>query len=64
VEKRLRWIGVILLLLVGIAGIFLGVRYFGLRYGWWTTLLPIRLGLLCPLLAFGKRCAFRQSQDW
>ncbi|MGA3162281.1 MAG: helix-turn-helix domain-containing protein [Terracidiphilus sp.] len=44
VEKRLRWVGVILLLLVGIAGIFLGVRYFGLRYGWWTTLLPMKLG--------------------
>src|SRR5271157_4078759 len=31
VEKRLRWIGVVLLLLVGIAGAFLAVRYFGLR---------------------------------
>jgi cytoskeletal protein RodZ len=36
-EKRLRWIGVILLLLVGLA-----VRYFGLRAGWWPTLLPVR----------------------
>jgi cytoskeletal protein RodZ len=43
-EKRLRWIGVILLLLVGIAGAFLGVRYFGMRAGWWTTLLPMKLG--------------------
>ena len=42
-EKRLRWVGVILLLLVGIAGIFLGVRYFGMRHGWWTTLLPLKL---------------------
>jgi cytoskeletal protein RodZ len=42
-EKRLRWIGVILLL-VGIAGIFLGVRYYGLHAGWWTTLLPMKLG--------------------
>jgi cytoskeletal protein RodZ len=40
-EKRLRWVGVILLLLVAMAGAFLGVRYFGLRAGWWTTLLPM-----------------------
>jgi cytoskeletal protein RodZ len=39
-ERRLRWVGVILLLLVGIAGAFLGVRYYGLHAGWWTTLLP------------------------
>ncbi len=43
VEKRLRWVGVILLMLVAIACIFLGVRYFGLRHGWWTTLLPMTL---------------------
>ena len=43
-ERRLRWVGVILLMLVGIAGAYLGVRYFGLRSGWWTTLLPIKLG--------------------
>jgi len=44
-EKRLRWVGVILLLLVGMAAAFLAVRYFGLRYGWWNTLLPpMKLG--------------------
>ena len=44
-EKRLRWVGVILLLLVAMAGAFLGVRYFGLRAGWWTSLLPpMKLG--------------------
>ena len=42
-EKRLRWVGAILLLLVGIAGVFLAVRYFGMREGWWTTLLPMNL---------------------
>jgi len=42
VEVRLRWLGAILLLLtVGAAG-FLAVRYYGLREGWWTTLLPMR----------------------
>ncbi|MGA2675216.1 MAG: helix-turn-helix domain-containing protein [Terracidiphilus sp.] len=43
-ENRLRWIGVILLLLVVAAGAFLAVRYYGLRAGWWTTLLPMHLG--------------------
>jgi cytoskeletal protein RodZ len=41
-EKSLRWVGVILLLVVGMVGVFLAVRYFGLRYGWWTTLLPMK----------------------
>jgi cytoskeletal protein RodZ len=42
IEQRLRWIGVILLILVVAAGVFLGWRYYGLRAGWWTNLLPIR----------------------
>ena len=40
-EKHLRWVGVILLSLVGIAAAFLAVRYFGMREGWWSTLLPL-----------------------
>jgi len=44
-EKRLRWVGVVLLLLVGIAAAFLAVRYYGLHAGWWPTLLPpMKLG--------------------
>jgi cytoskeletal protein RodZ len=43
-ELRLRWIGVILLILVVAAGAFLGWRYYGLRAGWWPALLPIKLG--------------------
>jgi cytoskeletal protein RodZ len=39
-EKRMRWIGVILLLMVGIAAAFMAVRYYGLYAGWWPTLLP------------------------
>jgi cytoskeletal protein RodZ len=42
-EKHLRWVGVILLLLVAMAAAFLAVRYFGMREGWWTTLLPTKL---------------------
>ncbi|MGP8227168.1 MAG: helix-turn-helix domain-containing protein [Terracidiphilus sp.] len=40
-ENRMRWIGVILLLLVVAVGAFLALRYYGLRAGWWTTLLPM-----------------------
>ena len=43
-ENRLRWIGVILLVLVVAVGACLAVRYYGLRAGWWTTLLPMRMG--------------------
>jgi cytoskeleton protein RodZ len=39
-DTRLRWIGAILLLLVGLVCAFLGVRYYGLYAGWWPTLLP------------------------
>ena len=39
-ELRLRWAGAILLLLIVAAGAFLSVRYFGVRAGWWQTVLP------------------------
>jgi cytoskeletal protein RodZ len=38
---RLRWAGAILLLAAVAVAAFLTVRYYGLRAGWWTTLLPI-----------------------
>jgi len=40
VEMRLRWIGAGLLLLAVCAAIFLFVRYYGIRAGWWSTVLP------------------------
>ena len=43
-EQRLRWIGVILLILVVGAGAYFGWRYYGLRAGWWSSLLPLMLG--------------------
>jgi cytoskeletal protein RodZ len=43
-EMRLRWVGAILLLVVLAASAYLTLRYFGLRAGWWPTLLPIKLG--------------------
>ncbi len=41
VEIRLRWVGAILLLIVVALAGFLTIRYFGVRAGWWHTLLPI-----------------------
>jgi cytoskeletal protein RodZ len=52
---RLRWLGAFLLLLVAAAGVFLGVRYYGLRAGWWPTLLPLRIASI--RLAMGSICA-------
>ncbi len=43
-ENRLRWMGVALLLLVVAVGACLAVRYYGLRAGWWPTLLPWQAG--------------------
>jgi cytoskeletal protein RodZ len=42
VQLRLRWAGALLLLLAVGAAAFLAVRYYGLRAGWWPTLLPAR----------------------
>ena len=42
-QATLRWIGALLLVLAGTAGIYLAVRSYGLHAGWWTTLLPMRL---------------------
>jgi cytoskeleton protein RodZ len=40
-EIRLRWVGAILLLVAVSAAAYLSVRYYGLRAGWWPTLLPL-----------------------
>jgi cytoskeletal protein RodZ len=39
-EVRLRWIGAILLLLAVSTAAFLSLRYYGVRAGWWTNLIP------------------------
>ncbi len=39
-EFRIRWLGAMLLLLGVVFAGFLMVRYYGLRAGWWSTLLP------------------------
>lgn len=43
VELRLRWAGALILVFVVLAAGFLLVRYYGLRAGWWTTLLPTHI---------------------
>ncbi|MGD0911185.1 MAG: helix-turn-helix domain-containing protein [Terracidiphilus sp.] len=40
VELRLRWVGALILVFVVLAAGFLMVRYYGLRAGWWNTMLP------------------------
>ncbi len=39
-EGRIRWLGALLLALAVLAGVFLAVRYYGLRAGWWSSLMP------------------------
>jgi hypothetical protein len=56
-ELRVRWLGALVLLMaVALAG-FLAVRYYGVRSGWWTTLLPERIltAAVDPVRAFIAR---------
>ncbi len=41
-ELRLRWIGAAALAAVVLVGGFFTVRYFGVRAGWWPTVLPVQ----------------------
>lgn len=40
-ELRLRWLFLLLFFVVVGLSAFLSVRYFGIREGWWSTLLPL-----------------------
>jgi cytoskeletal protein RodZ len=40
IQFRLRWIGVFFLVLMVGAGVFLAFRYYGMRAGWWPTVIP------------------------
>lgn len=40
IEFRLRWAGALVLLLGVLVAGFLMVRYYGMRAGWWSTLIP------------------------
>lgn len=39
-EMRLRWAGAIVLMAVAVITAFFTVRYFGVRAGWWDSMLP------------------------
>ncbi len=39
-EMRLRWAGVLLLLLLIVSGAFFTARYYGFRAGWWHSIMP------------------------
>jgi len=41
-ELRMRWIGAVLLVLIVISAAYLAVRYYGVRAGWWSSLLPLQ----------------------
>jgi cytoskeleton protein RodZ len=41
-EMRLRWAGAIVLMIGAVVAGFLTIRYFGMRAGWWSTLLPVQ----------------------
>jgi len=41
-EMRLRWAGAIVLMVGAVLAGFLTVRYYGVRAGWWSTLLPVQ----------------------
>jgi cytoskeleton protein RodZ len=41
-EHRMRWAGAIVLMAAAVIAGFLTVRYFGVRAGWWSTLLPVQ----------------------
>ena len=46
VEMRVRWMGALALLLAVLALGFFGVRYVGVRSGWWPRMMPARLLLI------------------
>lgn len=43
-EIRLRWIGAVLLALIVASAAYLSFRYYGVRAGWWQTILPPHFG--------------------
>lgn len=43
-QMRLRWIGVAVLIFVVLVAGFLTVRYYGVRAGWWSRIIPSAAG--------------------
>ena len=63
-EIRLRWIGAVLLLLVVGAAAYLTVRSFGLRAGWWDTLLPEQQTAMAHALVTTAHSLFSRILSW
>jgi cytoskeleton protein RodZ len=40
-EMRMRWAGAIVLMVVAVVTAFFTVRYYGVRAGWWDSMLPL-----------------------
>jgi cytoskeleton protein RodZ len=65
---RMRWIGAGLLLIAAGAAAFLSVRYYGVRAGWWNTLLPFSgiseatHSAWAPMHSIAKHALGRSSQ--
>jgi cytoskeletal protein RodZ len=65
VEVRLRWAGAILLLLVVAAGAYLTLRFYGLRAGWWSNLLPTeQTSAVAHSLSSTVRAVLHRIQSW
>jgi cytoskeletal protein RodZ len=58
VEFRLRWLGALLLLMAVCAAAFLLVRFYGVRAGWWSTLLPANA------VSSSIHAAYLTSRSW
>ena len=67
-EVRLRWAGAVLLIIAVAAAGYLTFRYYGVRAGWWSTLLPMGgirttvVKLLSSVHALSARVLSRFSQ--
>ena len=61
IELRLRWFGALILLFATLAATFFVVRYYGVRAGWWSTILPAHLHSAAanPVRAFFARTLAR-----
>ena len=53
-ELRLRWIGAAVLTAVVLVAGFFTVRYFGVRAGWWPTVLPAQKAAVSVHALFGQ----------
>ena len=64
-QFRLRWAGALVLLLAVSLAAFFTLRFFGLRAGWWSAMLPgHKLGLIADQIAHATRAVFAHVTAW